>query len=201
MADSSAELLQQLTRIADALSKPASPWTEWARVFASFAGGVLITYLGIFLQGFVGDRREQTKMRRIIYRELADAIIWMHDMMDILSEGDNPESSKPDSSFWIDDPSFAVHGDEYMSQHQNVAYELREMGFVKQIYSRLRTFGPGKIVHLAQVKGLLIRMSKAFRHDPFLRRNFKRFAGSDFDLLQRIAGSFAGQKLTRDELD
>jgi hypothetical protein len=66
-ADLNADLVKQLARIADELSKPSpSPWIEWAKTLASFIAAMALTYFSIALQGSVSDKREQRKMRRII---------------------------------------------------------------------------------------------------------------------------------------
>lgn len=82
LADPNTDLLNQLTRIANALSKPSpSPWIEWAKTLASFVAGIALTYIGIALQGSLGDRREQRKMRRIIYVELTNSFRYLFSMV------------------------------------------------------------------------------------------------------------------------
>src|SRR5258708_30199854 len=64
LADPNAELLRQLTRIANALDKTGpSPWADWSKAVASFILGIITAYVGLWLQGRSSDRREQHKMR------------------------------------------------------------------------------------------------------------------------------------------
>lgn len=79
--DPNGELLKQLTRIADLLSKPApSPWIDWIKTLAAFLIGIASGYVGLLLQARVSDKREQHKMRRIVYSEVAESFLLLHGM-------------------------------------------------------------------------------------------------------------------------
>lgn len=209
---SNADLLGQLKRIADALSRAApSPWTEWAKTLASFIAGVALTYIGIFLQDRIGDRREQQKMRRVVYGELSHSIFWLYD---IVSQMPAPKSaSEPLSgkalekgyrdppSLEMVNPSLTFEGEEYMRDHHSVAYELSEMAFLKRTYLELHNFSPGAIISVGDFKSLLIKISKEFKGDPMVRKSFRRFLPkNEFATLTVVANHYADHKIRAEEL-
>jgi hypothetical protein len=85
-ADSTGELLKQLTRVADALSKKGpSPWIEWTKTITYCVAGLATAYFSQLLQGRLSDRREQNKMRRLVYSELAESFIQLDSMVRAVS--------------------------------------------------------------------------------------------------------------------
>src|SRR5580693_5767702 len=75
-------IVQQLKRIADAASKPtSSPWLDWLKTIASFVAGLVTAYFSQEIQTITGDRREQTKLRRIVYVELFKNFLELHSIV------------------------------------------------------------------------------------------------------------------------
>jgi hypothetical protein len=80
-ADPSGDLIRQLTRIADALTRSQpSPWLEWTRNLFSFVAGTVTAFLSIEVQARLGDARERRKMRRIVYSELTNSFALLYDL-------------------------------------------------------------------------------------------------------------------------
>jgi hypothetical protein len=207
VVDPNTDLLNQLTRIADALSKPGpSPWTEWAKTLASFVAGIVLTYLSITLQGRLGDMREQRKMRRIIYVELTHSFLCLFDFASGLRETKKPVRS-PNSAGEIHPPSvrmvnppFTFEGEDYMREQRSVSYELSEMVALKRMYDDLRLMSPGQTVTLGELEGTLMNFGKAFRGDEVIRNNFRKFAGKKFGTIEAVANHFADHKLKAEDL-
>jgi hypothetical protein len=203
-ADPNSELLKQLARIADALSKTSpSPWIEWARTLASFVVGMAVSYFSIMFQNTTGDRHEQRRMRQIVYRELTESILQLCSFVDNMS-GMKPRVSSSGSirqpSFQIMNPPFTFEGAEYMRQNHDVSYGLPEMIMLKRMYEDYRRFSPGKSVSIGEFKAPLVRFGQAFSKHPIIRKNFKRFAGDDFPSIQSIANHFADYKIRVEEI-
>jgi hypothetical protein len=207
LADPNTDLVKQLARIADELSKPgSSPWTEWAKTIASFVAGMALTYFSIALQGRVGDKREQSKMRRIIYTELANSFLYLFEMASGL-RATKKSPGRPNSAGEIHppmvrliNPPFTFEGEDYMRQHHSVAYELSEMAALKRMYVELSRLSPGNSVSLGDLEIPLVHFGMAFKSDAAIRNNFRKFAGKDYDAIEAIANHFADHKIPIEDL-
>jgi hypothetical protein len=207
LADPNADLLNQLTRIADALSKPSpSPWIEWAKTLASFVAGIALTFIGIALQGKLGDMREQRKMRRIIYVELTHSFLCLFDLASGLraetksARVPNSEGKIHPPSVQMVNPPFTFEGEDYMREHRSVSYELSEMVALKRMYDDLRLMSPGQTVMLGELEGTLMNFGKAFRSDEVIRNNFRKFNGNRFIEIEAIANHFADHEIKPEDL-
>ena len=207
LVDPNADLLNQLTRIADALSKATpSPWTEWAKTLASFVAGIALTYFSIALQGRLGDRREQRKMRRIIYVELTNSFLYLYELA---SSTHTMKGSprKPNSAGEIHppmvrliNPPFTFEGEDYMRQHNSVSYELSEMATLKRMYVELSRLSPGKTVTLGELEMPLVHFGMAFKSYAVIRNNFRRFAGKDLSAIEAVANHFADHQVKIEDM-
>jgi hypothetical protein len=207
LADPNADLVNQLARIADALSKPSSsPWIEWAKTLASFVAGMALTYFSIALQGRVGDKREQRKMRRIIYTELTNSFLYLFEFASGL-RGRKKSPRTPNSAGEIHPPMadllnlpFTFEGEDYIRQHHSVAYELSEMPALKRMYGDLSRLSPGTTVTLGELEAPLVRFGLAFKSDAVIRNNFRKFAGTDLGAIEAVANHFADHKVKAEDL-
>ena len=206
-ADPNAEILKQLTRIADTLSKPGpSPWVEWVRTLASFVAGVFLTMLSISLQAVSHDTSEHKKMRRIIYRELADATLHLYKTVALFTgrttevrPEDIKRGFKDPPTFRIVNPPWTFEGEEYMRENKSVAYELPEMMFLKRMYFELHNFEAGTTHAIGEFKSVLKKISNEFKANSVVRKGFKRFANGDYKSMEVIANYFANIKLPIEE--
>ncbi len=197
--DPNSELLKQLTRIADALSRSTvSPWTEWARTLASFIGGMGASYFTIMMQKRSGERHEETKMRRIVYRELAASIVTLYVIVQHLEKD-------PSDSSWVQhtlgDMPFAFDGEDYMRENRDVAYGLPEIVTLHTMYSRFRETSEYKQVNLNAYKFTLSLVAGAFKHQGEIKSYFKKFGGADYPLIERVANEFADYAFTSANVD
>jgi hypothetical protein len=209
LADPTSDLVKQLTRIADALSRPSqSPWTEWAKALASFVAGIVLTYLSIALQARAGDKREQSKMRRIIYAELTRSFLGLYDMASGARAAKRP-AGRPNSAGEIEfhpptmrliNPPFTFEGQDYMRQHSSVSYELPEMVPLKRMYDDLGLLLPGKTVAIGDLEIPLVHFGKTFKKDAVIRENFRAFAGEDLGAIEAIADHFADHEVKIEDL-
>jgi hypothetical protein len=207
LVDPNADLIKQLTRIADELSKPSpSPWTEWAKTIASFVAGIALTYFSIALQGWLGDMREQRKMRRIIYVELTRSFFCLFDFASGLREtkkpvrGPNTAGKIHLPSVRIVNPPFTFEGEDYMHEHRSVSYELSEMVTLKRMYHDLHRMSPGETVTLGELEFPLIGFGMAFKNDAVIRNNFRKFVGKNFGAIEVVANYFADYKVKPEDL-
>jgi hypothetical protein len=201
--DPNAEILKQLTRIADALGKPGpSPWVEWVRTLSSFVAGVFLTMLSIRLQAMSHDTSEHKRMRRIIYRELAGATLELFGIVRGFSgkktevkPEDIKKGYKDPPLLRIVNPPWTFEGEDYMRQNKSVAYELPEMVFLKRMYFELHTFAAGTKHPIGAFKSVLRKISKEFETNSIVRKGFKRFAGGDYKSMEEIAKYFKDYKI------
>lgn len=182
VVDPNTDLVNQLTRIADALSKiTPSTWTEWAKTLASFVTGVVLTYFGIALQGRMGDMREQRRMRRIIYLELTNSFLYLSGLASCVRPTQkspslpNSEGEIRPPTFKILNPLFTFEGEEYMRQHQSVSWELPEMPALKRMYGELNSLSPGNSVPIGALEIPLVHFGRAFKNDALIKDNFRAF--------------------------
>jgi hypothetical protein len=207
-SDPNAEILKQLTRIADALSKPQqSPWVEWVRNLASLIAGGLLTMLSIKLQTKAHDTVEHKRMRRIIYRELAANMLEIYEIVRACSirtmdpgPKDVERGYKDPPSFKILNPTWTFDGEEYMQQNRSIAYELPEMVFLKRMYFEFHGFEAGSTVPIGHFKSVLKKISSGIKTDPLVRKGFKKFADADvYESIHAIADHFVDMKLPIEE--
>jgi hypothetical protein len=198
LVDPNADLVKQLTRIADALSKPSpSPWTELAKTLVTFALGIATTYFAIWLQGRLADKRAQRKMRRIVYTELSSSFIQLCELVDdVRATAESPR--KPNSAGEIFPPMarilnspFTSAGEEYMNQNHSVSYELPEMTILKRMYVELGRLSSDKTVALGDLEMPLVRFGREFKRNSFIRNNFRKFAGEGRPAIEAVAKFFA----------
>jgi len=180
-------------------------WTEWLRTLLSFVVGMAVSYLTIMFQNASGDRHEQRKMRRVIYRELAEAIIWTQEVIQSMPPPRNPSDS---NSEVIDPPSMRVlnspytfEGEEYMRQNREVSYSLPEMAQLKRMYVVFRRISEtGQIVSVGEFKSPLVYFGREFTANRVIRKSFKKFARVDFSSLERILNYYADHRIKPEEI-
>jgi hypothetical protein len=181
------ELVTQLSRIADALSTPKqSPWLEWIKNIASFVSGLLTAYLGLILQGWFADRKEQTKMRRIVYSELAQSYLTIYSIVDSTTG-----SNAPRKEMHVMKEMFTFDGEAYMKENRAVFYQLRESRLLTALYSRLHCIRVGENYNLLLLRSDLGFLSDALKESPTLLKYFRQFVGpSGHSLIDRVMQNY-----------
>jgi hypothetical protein len=179
IADPNSELLKQLTRIADAMSKTGiSAWLDWIKTLAAFILGIITAYLSLLLQGRASDRREQSKMRRIVYSELAQCFVLLDSMVRNTPPGRG-------ARYEMRQDLCAFDGESYMKENRVVFYELPEGAVLTWIYYQFHSVRAGGTYGLVEMKGPLGFFSEKFKEYPALKSNFRRFAqAGDFRIIQ-----------------
>ncbi|PSH04778.1 MAG: hypothetical protein CXZ00_05245 [Acidobacteria bacterium] len=171
--DSSAELVHQLTRIADAAAAyRGSAWADWVKTISSFALGLFASYLTGQLSNRSSDQNEQNKMRRIVYQELAQ---WFFELHSLVCE----ETKLRRVRYSIIQNFGTFAGEEYMKQNPAVYYGLDEGPVLSSLYScfhRVEGGGIGtpRVYGLVEVKHPLRYFSDSYRQSRIVRKNFKR---------------------------
>jgi len=165
------------------------------------------TYFSIALQARSGDKREQTKMRRIIYVELTasfielDSMVWNVRSVDRKPRLPNSKGEIHPPSMRVLNSFFTFEGEEYMRQHHSVAYELPKMVELKRMYKGLSHFSPGNIVSVGALEVPLVKFRKVFKENVVIKNNFRAFAsGEDFTAIERIATHFADHVIPAEDL-
>jgi hypothetical protein len=177
--DPNSEILKQLTRIADATSRQQnSQWLDWVRTIASFVAGLLTAYLSSLVQGRVSEIREESKLRRIVYTELArcflDLDVVVHDQ--VKPNGDSILKGQRYSTF---QNQCNYDGESYMKNNPAIFYRIKEGEILKWMYfwfhkldGNLTT--PPKF-GLTEMKAPLGFFSDRYRENPIIKRNLKKF--------------------------
>ena len=184
LADPNDVIIQQLTRIANAVSKPApSPWLDWLKMIASLVAGLGIAYLIQLLQGRTNDSREQRQMRRIVYRELAKGFLNIDFIM--------REYTGPDGNLILNRQRLRVfqnfcsfNGEAYMKGNTATFYQLGEGEILTSIYYWFHQIdgsseAGGPVYGLAQMKAPLGFFSDCYRKYPDLKKYLKQFIQAD----------------------
>lgn len=208
VADPNGDLVRQLTRIADALSKPGpSPWLEWARNLFSFIAGILTAFLSIEAQARLGDSRERRKMRRIVYVELTHSFRWVYEMLVNLDSVSERRPRSPNSkgeihppSIRFANPSLTFDGREYMRQHSSVCYELAERQELSRMYEELSRLAPGKSATIGDLQVLLVHFGEMYTKHKVVRDNFRKFGGDSRKTIEAIANKFADYNIPIEDL-
>lgn len=172
------ELLRQITRIADAMSKSgASAWLDWVKTLAAFILGIVTAYFSLLLQGRASDRREQNKMRRVLYSELAQCFVLLDSMVRNTPPGRG-------ARYELRQELCAFEGETYMKENRAVFCELPEGAVLTWIYHQFHNVRAGGTYGLVDMKSPLGFFSEKFKEYPALRKNFKRFAqAADFRII------------------
>jgi hypothetical protein len=180
-ADPNAELLKQLTRIADAMSKSGTPaWFDWVKTLGSFVLGLITAYITLLLQGRSSDKREQDRMRRIIYSELAQSFV----LLDSMIRGSDLVPNKGKRYQLIQDIC-AFHGEAYMKENHAIFYGLEEGTDISWMYSWFHKIPSGGIYGSVEMKAPLGFLCERFQQNPVIKKNFKRFASAaDFNAIE-----------------
>lgn len=177
--DPTGEILKQLTRIADGANRPQnSQWLEWARTIASFVAGLLTAYLSSLLQGRVVEAREEVKMRRIVYMELARCFLDLDVMV--------RDHVKPNGDLILKGQRFSTFqnlcdfdGESYMQNNPPTFYQLKEGEILKWMYRWFHkldgSFAEPHKFGLAEMKAPLGFFSDCFRKYPIVSRSLKKF--------------------------
>jgi len=172
-----AEILRQLTRIADAANAShTSGWTEWLKTIVSFIAGVFTAYLGDLIKNRSSDVNDQNKMRRIVYNELAQCFLLQYSMI-------GAETELKRQRYRVIKNLCAFDGEAYMKENPAVFYGLPEGQTLTQMYYRFhRVDGGGlqspSIYGLAEMKAPLRFFSKCYQGQSILRKNFKKILES-----------------------
>ena len=175
IGDPNGEMLKQVTRIADAVSRAGySPWIDWIKTIASFIAGLGTAYLSLLLQGRSSDRREQAKMRRIVYSELAESFIQLDSMT-----REATEKRLRGVNFRLMKDLFSFAGESYMKENPGVFYQLPEGPNLTWIYHWFHTLHAGETYPLPILRSPLGFFSDSFKTNAALRKYFKQFAGAD----------------------
>jgi hypothetical protein len=135
--DPNSEILRQLTRIADAASKhPASPWIEWGKTIASFVAGLCTAYLSDLIRNRSSDKKEQTRLRRIVYYELAGCFLNIHTLV-------GGVTALRRVRYTVLKEWCPFDGEAYIKQNPAVFYGIPEGALIKGMYYRFHEVGPG----------------------------------------------------------
>jgi len=196
-ADPSGELLKQLTRIADALSQPGpSAWMEWLKTIASFVAGLATAYVSQQLQGRLSDGREQKKMRRLVYSELAECFIQLDSMVRVAYQSARP------CSFDIRRDLFTFDGESYMKENRAVFYELPEGTVLTWLYEWFHRVRAGERYPRALLKSPLGFFSETYRTNPTIRKYFKQFGGPErFRIIEEAVKQYEHKLSLEDLID
>ena len=182
--DPSGEVLKQLTRIADAVNKALpSPWLDWAKTIVAFLLGLATAYITQLIQGRFRDRKEKGKMRRIVYSELAQSFLYMHQMA--IEAASSGNSQTPDLRLLQAPCTF--EGETYLKQNSNVFYQLPEGMTLTWLYSHFHTVQAGSTYALPLFQSPLRFFSQSFKTERILRKYFRQFAGREKFRLMRKA--------------
>lgn len=185
---------------ATVITSPNTEWTEWLKTVASFVVGVAVSYLTILFQNRFSDRHEQQKMRRVIYRELAESILWTNSMAENLPPIRYAKVTEPPGAKVVNSP-YTFEGEEYMRQNHEVSYSLPEMVQVKRMYVLFQRMSKvGQTVYVGEFKLLLVYFGKEFKKERIIRNSFKKFARADFRSLRAIANYYADYKVKPEEI-
>lgn len=189
--DSNDVLLNELKRIADAVSRPApSPWFDWLKTVASFVLGLATAFISQQLQGWLGDNREQTKMRRVVYLELSRNFIELDFM--IARNWNNDGTPILNRMRWtILNPFLTFDGERLMNEDKKLFYELKEGEVLKQIYYWFHHLDIPKSdgtdrFGLSEMRGPLSFFSDRFRAYPAFHRHLKKLLPAvDFEFIEK----------------
>ncbi|MGD0631955.1 MAG: hypothetical protein ABR987_21705 [Terracidiphilus sp.] len=177
LADPSAELLKQLTRIADEMNRSGpSPWIDWFKTVASFVTGLVTAYASVVLQGWSSDHKEQNKMRRIVYCELADSFLFLHHAVDAAT---HCPTHAPAATLSVLQNLFNFDGESYMKENRATFYQLPEGPILALLYTRFHTIRVGGTYQIPVLKGDLGFFSDSFNSSTALRKHLKRFVRKD----------------------
>jgi hypothetical protein len=172
LGDPNAELLKQLTRVANALDKTGpSPWLEWVKTLASFILGVITAYVSLWLQGRSSDRREQNKMRRVVYSELIQAFL----SLDNVIRAKALVTGGP-VRYQLFQDVCAFDGEAYMKANHAIFYGLPEGTDLTWMYNWLHKIPAGGVYGLVEMRAPLGFFCERFRANRVVRNNVKRFA-------------------------
>lgn len=174
-ADPNAELLKQLTRIADGMNRSGpSPWIDWFKNIASFVSGLAMAYASLVLQGWSSDHKEQNKMRRIVYCELADSFLTLHNTVDVAT---HCRSHAPAVQLSVLQNMFSFDGESYMKENRAVFYKLPESNILTVLYARFHSIKAGGTYQIFVLKSDLGFFSDSFRESTALRKYLRQYAG------------------------
>lgn len=130
--DPNSDILRQLTRIADAASTPyASPWSDWLKTLVLFVAGICTAYLADSIRSRASDKKEQLKLRRIVYYELARCFLNLHMLV-----GSSPMGKKARFAVLKDMSPF--DGEAYIKQNPAVYYSLPGSEILMSMYHSFR---------------------------------------------------------------
>lgn len=175
--DPNSEILRQLTRIADAATKSSgSPWLEWVKTIASFIAGLYTAYLSDLMRTRSSDRKEQTRLRKIVYYELARCFLDIHALV-------GTETKLRRVRFQVMKELCAFDGEAYIKQNPAIFYSLPEAELIKGLYHRFHNVGPGdskvpKKYGLVEMKAPLGLFSDCFRTSAIFKKNLKKLIDS-----------------------
>ena len=194
-ADPNGELLNLLTRIADAMNTKGAWWLDWIKTLASFILGMIATFLGLWLQGRSSDRREQGKMRRVVYSELAQCFV----LLDSMVRNAPPRRGV---RYEMMKDLCAFDGEAYIKEKPAVFYELPEGIVLTWIYHHFHSVSAGGTYGLVEMKGSLGFFSEKFQENPTLRNNFRRFAqAADFRTIEKAVKLYKWSATIEDMID
>ena len=128
---------KQLEQIANALNRPSTP--AWILSLGSAALGFVFGLLGQQLQVWLGNRRDEKAMRRVLYQEIGTSYIFAFQF--------NRNIKK---SVALQDPQWQVgevkkritfQGEDYLHEHSAVFARLPEQIATRNIYIALHQIG------------------------------------------------------------
>lgn len=190
LTDSNAETLRQLTRIADAVSaQHTSPWWEWLKTIASFVAGLLTAYLSDMIRSRSSERSDQSRMRRIVYSELAQCFLMLHSWV-----GD--EKTLKGQRYTVFKNLCDFDGEAYIRQNPAIFYGLPEGQVLTQMYYWFHRVDGGGLENprtygLAEMRAPLRFFSDRYRNYRILRKNFKKvLADNDYRLINNAVREY-----------
>lgn len=207
LSDPNGDLVQQLTRIADSLSKARpSPWLEWATTLSSFVAGIGTAFLSIELQARLGDARERRKMRRIVYVELTNSYHSLYEMF-VNVDSLHARPWKPNSKGEIHppgvqliNPGFTFDGQKYMRDNGSVCYELPEREELMRMYEDLGRLAPGSEASIGDLQVPLVHFGVMYKRSKVIQDNFRRFSGESRKSIEAVANRFADHQIPIEDL-
>lgn len=183
LVDPNSELIKQLTRIAEAASAPhTSPWAEWLKTIGSFIAGLATAYISDLIRTRSSENSEQTKMRRIVYCELASCFLSLNSAV-------GAETTLRGVRYKVFKDLCPFDGEAYMKNNPAVFYQLSEGQILTAMYYWFHRVDGGGIENprtygLSEMKSPLGFFSDRYREYPIIKKNFKKILPkSDFAII------------------
>lgn len=114
-------------------------------------------------------------MRRIVYCELADSFLNLHNIVDVAIHS---QLYTPAMKLSVLQNLFSFDGESYMKENRATFYQLPDGPILTVLYNRFHTIQVGGTYQIPVLKSDLGFFSDSFRQSTALRKYLKRFAGN-----------------------